>query len=105
LYGNYKNVDSSHLNAIFQEIMEQESPLFSNYSNLLTDLQWKILIAIAKEEPVETPLSNDFTGKYQLGATSSVSSALKTLVKKEIVVKEGAYIVHDVLLMRWLQSL
>lgn len=105
LYGSYKNVDSSCLNPVFKEIIEQESPLFSNYSNLLTDLQWKVLIAIAKEEPVENPFSNEFTGKYQLGATSSVSSALKTLVKKEIVVKEKAYFIHDVLLMRWLQSL
>jgi len=48
----------------------------------------------------------EFIQKYALGAASSVQVALKSLQKKEIVIKEGdKFLVHDVILARWLQTL
>ena len=69
-------------------------------------MQWKVLQAIAKEEPLVNPLSKEFINRYHMGATSSVSTALRMLQKNELVIEEdGTYFVHDVLLARWLQSL
>lgn len=106
LYGRAQNPDESLLNEIQQEILQQESPLFGTYQQLLTDFQWKTLKAIAIAESVANPTSQEFLANHQLGAASSVSTALNTLVKKEFVVQqEGYYSLHDTLLMRWLQQL
>ena len=81
-------------------------PLFSGYTKLLTNMQWKVLMAVAKDEPLINPLSKEFINNYHLGATSSVNTALRMLQKNELVIEdEGSYFVHDVLLARWLQSL
>jgi hypothetical protein len=69
---------------------------------LFTTLQWQLLLAIAKEELVRNPLSQEFSQQHMLGAASSVNSALQALVKKEFVVQESD---GYTLLMRWLQSL
>ncbi|WP_339880421.1 hypothetical protein [uncultured Algoriphagus sp.] len=44
--------------------------------------------------------------KHNLGAASTVSTALKALEKLELVIKdEGSYLVHEVQLARWMASL
>jgi hypothetical protein len=106
LYGRYNQVGSQELGSVYAEILDQESALFSEYTRLLSKAQWKVLRAVAKDEPVENPLSQKFIGKYDLGATSTVSTALEMLKRNEIVIKDqGAYFIHEVLLTRWLQSL
>jgi len=106
LFGMYDQVAIETLADVFNEILEQESPLFINYGNLLTVTQWKVLQSIAKEEPLSNPLSKEFITKHFLGASSSVETAMKSLIKKELVIKDGNfYLVHDVLLSRWLQSM
>jgi DNA-binding MarR family transcriptional regulator len=88
------------------EILEQETPIFSNYFHLLSKAQWNIMLAIAKEQEVKNPLSQEFLRKYNLGPTSTVSSALKALEEKEVVIKEkDTYLLHDVLFSRWLEKL
>ena len=72
----------------------------------MSKAQWKVLKAVAHDEPVENPLAQNFIGKYDLGATSTVSTALEMLKRNEIVIQDqGAYYIHEVLLTRWLQSL
>ena len=94
------------VNEIKQEILQQEVYVFSNYHQLFTKFQWQLLKAIAQEEAIESPNSKAFVSKHGLGAASSVSTALKTLVKKEFVVlDEARYRIHDTLFMRWLQQL
>lgn len=106
LFGQYDAVTEKELLIVYQEIIEQESAFFSAYIRLLTDMQWKVLKAIAVEEPLEQPTSKEFIQKHRLGAASSVSTALKMLEKTETVVKEeSSYLVQDVLLARWLQRL
>lgn len=105
LFGKYDNIQTEHLQEVYTEILDQESPFFSNYSNLLTQMQWKVLSAVAKSEPLQNPLSKDFIHQHQLGAASSVNSALKMLIDKELIIKDDeTYLVHDVLLARWLQT-
>ncbi len=106
LYGHVDHAEPKSLQIMLNEILEQESPLFSGYTKLLTIMQWKVLHAIAKEEPLVNPLSKEFINRYHLGATSSVNTALKMLQRNELVIEEeGTFFVHDVLLARWLQSL
>ena len=106
LFGLYNNVNPENLFSVYEDIMAQESPVFSGYTKLLTRTQWEVILAIAKEEPLTNPLSKQFADKYHLGAASSVSTALKMLQKNELVIEDdGEYYVHDVLLARWLQSL
>ncbi len=106
LFGSFNSVNPNQLQTVYSEILDQESTVFSSYTKLLTDLQYKVLMAIAKEEPLANPLSKEFIAGHDLGAASSVSSALEMLVKNELVIRdEGKYLVHDVLLSRWLQSL
>lgn len=106
LYGLYDRVEEESLETVYREILEQESSFFSEYLKLLTHMQWKVLNAVAREEPLHNPLSKDFIAKYDLGASSSVSTALGMLKKHEIVIQEeGAYYIHEVLLRNWLDSL
>jgi len=104
LFGNYDQVDTVNLQSMFDEIIDQESPVFSSYTKLLTSTQWEVFKAIAKEEPLKGVTSKEFAGKYGLGAASSISTALKKLLSTELVIIEnGNYYIHDVLLARWLQ--
>lgn len=106
LFGSVNKVEITHLQSLFDEILKEESAVFSNYTNLLTDAQWRVLQAIAKEEPLYAPTASDFINKYKLGASSTVSTAMNKLMETEIVIKEAdKFLVHDVLLARWLQSL
>lgn len=106
LYGMTDHVGDKQLQQIFNEMVQQEIPLFSSYQQLLTSLQWKVFVAIAKEGEVENPMSQAFLSKHNLGAASSVKSAIEVMVKKELLVYwEKRYQLHDTLLLRWLQRL
>ncbi len=106
LFGMFSKVETKHLQQVFDDTIKEESVVFSNYTNLLTNTQWQVLQAIAKEEPLRYPTANDFIQKYRLGAPSSVNTALKKLMENELVIKdEDKFLIHEVLLTRWLQSL
>lgn len=105
LFGQYDDVKKQYLHTIYQEILEQENTVFSNYFNLLTETQWNVLRAVAKEEPMINPFSKKILTRYRLGAASSVSSAMQQLQTKELVIKDGnSFLVHDVIFARWLQN-
>ncbi len=106
IFGSYDGMNKGILQDIFNQILDQESLVFSGYTKLLTNMQWKVLLAVAKEEPLVNPLANEFINRNKLGAASSVSTALKMLAKNELVIiDENKFYVHDVLLARWLQRL
>jgi hypothetical protein len=65
----------------------------------------RLIKAIAKEGAVKEVLSGTFISKYNLRASSSVSSALKKLLNNEIVYQSKAgYIVYDRFMNEWLRS-
>lgn len=106
LYARSIVVEDAEIEQVMVEILEQQQAIFANFSKILTHTQWRVLKAIAKAEPLHNPLSKDFLLSYRLGAASSVSTALKALQKSEmVVVDEGAYLVHEVLLARWMARL
>ena len=106
LFGKTDQVSIEILEEIFREIIQQEIPLFSSYQKLLPRIQWQLLIAIARAEEIANPYSQAFLQQHGLGASSSVSSALQNLTKKELVIHHNQnYTLHDTLLMRWLQQI
>ncbi|MFL5752419.1 MAG: AAA family ATPase [Bacteroidia bacterium] len=99
------SVNEFAVKAVLLSILRENEVVYYNYRNLLTDFQWQLLKAIAKEETVSQPTSKQFIQKYKLGTPSSVKTALKALTEKEMVYAEnGAYLVYDVFLSRWMQQ-
>lgn len=106
LYALNRELGEDVFEEVLSQLLEQQAPVFANYRNLMTSGQWNVLVALAKDEPVANPLGHEFVSKYKLGATSSVSTALKALQRMEMVIEEGEYhLVHDVLLSRWLKRI
>jgi len=103
---NYKEISTEQINDVFERLLDENVYYFENIKQLLTDLQWKLLRAIAKEEKVKEINSNSFITKYKLGSPSSVNTAVKSLLKKELIYKENDhYFVYDILFSKWLEKL
>ena len=106
LYGTNRTLNNKNLQEVISETLQENALVFANYHRLLTKVQWKLIVAIAKENEVKTPQAAAFLSKYNLGAASSVKVALDALISKELVISEnGAYHVHDLLFFRWLEQL
>ncbi|MGZ5244791.1 MAG: AAA family ATPase [Bacteroidia bacterium] len=99
----YITEESAHTMAA--RILEENQTIYYTYRNLLTDYQWQLLSAIAKSETVKMPTSKAFINTYKLGSASSVKTALKALLDKEMIfLDEGnGYMVYDVFLSRWIE--
>jgi len=89
-----------------ESILKENEPVYINYRNLLTGYQWKVLTAVALEGNAQLITSKDFISKHNLGTPSSVHSAVKSLLSKEMIYKEGNdYFIYDVFLERWLERI
>lgn len=98
-------VEEKHFNYVANLIINERSDIFINYRNLLSTLQYKVLIAIAKEGGVTQINSGDFLRKHKLTQASSVSTAAKALIDKEMLYKDdNKYRVYDVFFEKWLQQ-
>ena len=75
---------------------------YQNYCAWLTENQQMLLVAIARERLVSSPLSQQFIRTHNLPATSSVKTALKALVDKQLVGKPPqGYLVNDRFFAKW----
>lgn len=103
LYARYSTINDASFREVTQSILSEEAAIFGNYFNLVPENQWDLMKAIAKEDGVQNPSAKDFINKHRLSAPSTVNSALKSIMKKEMVVKDGKeFIVHDIIFSRWL---
>lgn len=89
-------------------ILKLNENTFFQYRNLLTDAQWNLLSAIAKEEKLFRPQAKAFIAKYRLGTPALVKRGMDALLKKEIIFYNSGteapyYEVYDKFLMRWMQ--
>lgn len=85
-------------------ILEERTPLYQVYQNMLTASQYALLKAIAMETAIKKPNSSAFLTRYKLGAASSVVRSLTALETKDLIFAEnGVYSLTDIFLMRWLQ--
>jgi hypothetical protein len=100
-----RNIDKSNFRAIFRNLLSVNENHYRAIESLLTPVQWKILIAIAKEKRATEPNSKDFTGRYGLGAASSVNTGLKSLATKNLIIRGKSYVrLYDVLFAAWLRE-
>ncbi|KAA6301548.1 MAG: hypothetical protein EZS26_002292 [Candidatus Ordinivivax streblomastigis] len=104
---NEKNITVDIVKQVCDEQLTQQQITYIQYRNLLSHIQWKLLIAIAKEGKVSEPQSQYFLQKYAIGAASSSKKALEALFEKEMIcsvetIEKTFYRVYDVFLMRWL---
>lgn len=82
------------------------APHYQMLVSFLTDNQFSLLKAIAHADVVEQPLGNEFIKRFELPSASSVKSALKVLVDKDLVYQSAkGYIVYDRFLGLWLKRL
>ncbi|MBR1509568.1 MAG: ATP-binding protein [Bacteroidales bacterium] len=91
-------------------ILKEYQDTFLERRSLLTPRQWKFLIAVAKEGEVKEPTSAAFLQKYGLGAPSTASRLLDSLVEKELLLETksldgSSYCVYNVFFSRWLERL
>ena len=85
-------------------ILQENETYYYGYRNLLTEQQYSLLKAIGKEDGVAQPSSKAFITKYKLGTTSTINSAIKSLLNKELVFREeNKYKVYDVFFSLWLK--
>ena len=72
----------------------------------LTDNQFAVVKAIAKEGTVESPQSNSFIKRNNLPSASSIKTALSVLLDKDIVSHSpSGYSVYDRFFEMWLKRL
>lgn len=101
-HGSY-GITKSLVDEVIQELIEEQAMAYQNYCAWLTENQQMLLLAIASESLVSSPLSQQFISTHHLPATSSVKTALKALVDKLLVSKTpNGYLVSDRFFAKWL---
>jgi len=103
-----KNVTVEVVKRVCDEALNLQQMTYMQYRNLLSPIQWQLMIAIAKEGLVTEPQAQSFLQKHKIGAASSVRKALTALIDKEMIFSvettgKLAYRVYNLLLMRWLE--
>lgn len=105
LYQNGKDITTAEVNAVTEELVNEQEAAFINYFDSLTDNQAALLAAIAQEHVAPSVLSQAFISAHRLPAASSVRLALKTLLQRELIYKqESGYIVYDRFFGMWLRK-
>ncbi len=102
-----KRITVDIVKQVCEEQLNLQHITYIQYRNLLSPVQWQLLIAIAKEGKLYTPQAKDFLLKYKIGAASSAKKALNALLEKEMIYAANEentifYRVYDVFLLRWL---
>lgn len=98
---SYADVDEA-----IQELIDEEEVAFENYYSSLTTNQAALLLAIAREKNVKSPMSQVFISKYRLPALSSIKTALESLSESQFIYQyQGGYIVYDRFFGMWLRNL
>ena len=92
------------IDRVLADVVDENEATFQTFIRLISPAQVKLLRAISAEGVVQQILNQSFISKYHLGATSTVSSALKALVEKELVLDiKGNYQVYDRFFSHWLK--
>jgi AAA+ ATPase superfamily predicted ATPase len=99
-----KIINTELVHQTFYQVLMNFEPLFVSYRNLIPGHQFRLLQAIASENEVTQPTSGSFINKYNLTSASSITTSLKALTEKEMIINTGnSWIVYDVFFSRWLE--
>ena len=91
-------------------ILREYTDTFLERRNYLTVKQWDFLIAVAKEGAVTEPTSSAFLQKYHLGAPSTATRLMNSLLEKELLLEiktlaGSSYCIYNVFFSRWLERM
>jgi len=99
-------IDDELIKQVFFNILTSFEPLYSGYRKLIPPQQYKLLLALASENGTRQPTAGDFIKKYDLVSASSVTTSLKALSDKEMIIQNrGCWVVYDVFFSRWLERM
>ena len=99
------SIDKELIDKVLADVVDENEATFQTFIRLISPAQVRLLRAISAEGVVQQVLNQSFISKYHLGATSTVSSALKALVEKELVLDiKGKNQVYGRFFGRWLKS-
>ena len=92
------------------QLLQQGEAVYLQYRQMLTEKQWRFLIAIAKEGTVIQITAGDFLRKHKIGTPSSVQRLADSLCEKgllnaEVSLHRTEYTVNDVFFSHWLERL
>ena len=101
-----EQIDYNRVLMTLNQILQEEMPSYQMICRLVTDRQLQVLRAVAKEGNVKEPGSNVFLQKHQLGAYSTVRSAMQNLMEKELLYQndDGSYVVYEKFFALWLKQ-
>ncbi len=101
-----KTISQKLIDQVMRELVEEQSPVFQNYYNAMTVNQAAVAVAIAREQKVAKPLSQDFIARYRLPSPSSVQTSLEKLEANQIIQHNtSGYFIYDHFFAQWLRSL
>lgn len=102
---NYTKISSDEVKKVFSTILIENEPVYSNYINLLTTFQLNLLRAIARNKEQWGVTSKEFIKQHNLGAASSVNTAIKSLLDKEFIyIEDNKYYLLDRYFSGWLSN-
>lgn len=105
VYSNHPETITEHdIDLAIQELIDEQEVAFENYYSSLTTNQAAILLAIAHEQHVKSPMSQSFISKYNLPALSSIKTALESLSDSQFIYHHDGYIVYDRFFGMWLRE-
>ena len=99
-------IDNLLFEEVWSDILEDHKSMAREQEFLLPSLQWRTLIAVAKEEFVKAPQSREFSIKYNLSAPSSMARSIKALLDKGLIIEcgEEGLRVYNVFIQKNLQK-
>lgn len=101
-----KTCETSMVDEAISYLLNMLSDNFETQLSQMPEKQRNVFRAIAQEGTARNALSAAFVQKYRLQSASSVSSALKALLDKDLITQEnGTYSVYDQFYALWLQRL
>ena len=111
LYTNgKKTIDLAEVKSACNQLLKESESVYLQYRQMLTDKQWKYLIAVAKEGSVRQITAADFLKRYQIGGASasrqmSESLTEKGLLNAEVSLEGTDYSVSDIFFSHWLERI
>lgn len=100
-----RQIDKTALTSAINDILDEYKETFRTYCKLLTSNQLSVIKAIAKEGVAKEISGKDFLQKHQLGAGSTVRSAVSVLIDKDLIAEsEDGYSIYDRFFGLWLRK-
>ena len=100
-------IDDEVYTRVWTDVLEDHRSMAREQEFLLPALQWKTLVAIAKEGYVREPQSRKFAQKYNLSAPSSMARSVKALLDKGLIIDcdDAGLRIYNVFIRKNLQKL